>query len=94
MCDDGKTVHGAPDNGCYNGGSINFMFCNNCCDVKHPVPFLSGRGGGGYRRELSVSMQKGRGHLLVDIHIFEYLIVDRLTERLAQESDVDEESFS
>ena len=30
----------------------------------------------------TVSMQKGRGHLLVDIHIFEYLIVDRLTERL------------
>ena len=42
----------------------------------------------------TVSMQKGRGHLLVDIHIFEYLIVERLTERLAQESDVDEESFS
>ena len=43
----------------------------------------------------TVSMQKGRGHLLVDIHIiFEYLIVDRLTECLAQESDVDEERFS
>ena len=41
-----------------------------------------------------VTMQKGRGHLLVDAHIFEYLIVDRLTERLAQESDVDEERFS
>ena len=94
MCDDGRTVHGAPDNDCYNGGSINFMFCNNCCDVKHPVPFLSGRGGGGYRREVNSHNAEGKRPSLVDIHMFEYLIVDRVTERLAQESDVDEERFS
>ena len=51
-----------------------------------------GVGLGGWGREggkSMVTMQKGRGHRLVDAHI---TIVDRLTECLTQGSDAAEES--